>query len=106
MENETPKKNNTAKVVISIILSIIIIWFIFGGGEVKLASQQLNEIQNKVAQDAVDQYEIAKRQGDKMQIYTQASLVAAAYLQAKDEPNYNKWKLIQDSCGKVVGLNK
>ena len=30
-----------------------------------------------------------------MQTYVQASLVAAAYLQAKDEINYNKWKKLR-----------
>jgi len=49
-------------------------------------------IENKVAADAVEQYRIAERQGDKMQICVQAGLAAAAFLQAKDESNYRIWK--------------
>jgi len=106
METEKPKKTKTTKAIISIIILIIVIWFIFGGGQTKVANQQLDEIKNQVAEDAVQQYRIAKRQGDKMQTYTQASLAAVAYLQAKDETNYIKWKAVQDSCGKEVGLNQ
>ena len=30
-----------------------------------------------------------------MQTYVQASMVATAYLQTKDQDNYNKWKTIE-----------
>jgi hypothetical protein len=66
----------------------------------------MQQIENKVADDAVQQYEIAKRQGDKIQTYTQAGMVAAAYLQAKDEANYNKWKAIEDSCAKAAHIKQ
>lgn len=46
------------------------------------------DIHSQVAADAVAQYEIAKRQGDPIQVCVQAGLVSAAYLQAKDEPHY------------------
>lgn len=49
----------------------------------------MSDIENK-ATDAVTQYEIAKRQGDKMQICVQAGFVTAAFLQAKDEKNYRE----------------
>ena len=39
-----------------------------------------------------------------MQTYVQASLVAAAYLQAKDEVNYNKWKAIEKAEAKNAGM--
>lgn len=61
-------------------------------------------IENKVADDAVEQYNIAKRQGDKMQICVQAGFVSAAYLQAKDENNYRKWKSIQKTDCRAAGL--
>lgn len=64
----------------------------------------LNVIENKVADDAVDKYNIAKRQGDKIQICVQAGLVAAAYLQAKDESNYNKWQSIKKSDCRAAGI--
>lgn len=64
----------------------------------------LNVIENKVADDAVIQYNIAKRQGDKIQICVQAGLVAAAYLQAKDEANYNKWQSIKKTDCNNAGI--
>lgn len=67
-------------------------------------SNPLAIIENKVADDAVDQYNIAKRQGDKIQICVQAGLVAAAYLQAKDETNYNKWQAIKKSDCNTAGI--
>jgi hypothetical protein len=82
-ENE-PKKNNVASVIITSTLLGFLIWFFWGGGTEKRAAK---DIENKVASDAVEQYRIAERQGDKMQICVQAGLVSAAYLQAKDEVN-------------------
>ncbi len=65
---------------------------------------EMQRIENKVAEDAVKEYEIAKRQGDKMQIYVQASLVSAAYLQANDEENYKKWKDIEKQAASDAGM--
>ena len=55
----------------------------------------MKKVENQVALDAEEQYKIAKEGGDKMQTYVQASMVAAAYLQTKDQDNYNKWKTIE-----------
>lgn len=85
-ENE-PKKNNVASVIITSTLLGFLIWFFWGGGTEKRAATTMQDIENKVASDAVEQYRIAERQGDKMQICVQAGLVSAAYLQAKDEVN-------------------
>ncbi|MDD3236568.1 MAG: zinc-ribbon domain-containing protein [Candidatus Gastranaerophilales bacterium] len=63
---------------------------------------EMSSIENKVAEDAVEQYNIAKAQGDKMQACVQAGLVSAAYLQAKDSDNYNKWKATEKTdCNKA-----
>jgi hypothetical protein len=53
-------------------------------------------IENQVAADAVRQYEIAKRNGNAMDAYTAAGMAVAAFLQANDEPNYQKWKKIEE----------
>lgn len=52
----------------------------------------MQRIEDRVASDAVHEYEIAARQGNRMQICVQAGMVAAAYLQAQDEPDYRTWK--------------
>ncbi len=81
-----------AEAVGAILIAGGALWFYAGGGWQQVADQQMGDITNKVAQDAVAQYNIAKQQGDPMQICVQAGFVAAAYLQAKDQGSYNNWK--------------
>lgn len=69
-----------------------------------LVESNMNSIYTKVANDAVDQYYIAKRSGDKMQTYVQAGMVCAAFLQAKDEENYKKWKEIEKEDAEAAGI--
>jgi hypothetical protein len=69
-----------------------------------LAQREMAKIEKQVAQDVVKQYEIAKRGGDKMDKCVHAGLVAAAFLQAKDEANYSKWKAIEKSDCAAVGM--
>jgi len=93
--------------LIPIICAVIFIAFLynFSGERLdKQVSSDLQKIENQVALDAEKQYEIAKRGGDKMQTYVQASMVATAYLQAKDEVNYNKWKAIEKEEAKNAGM--
>lgn len=68
--------------------------------------QQINTIHAKVADDAVEQYGIAKKQGDKVQICAQAGIVSAAYMQAKDEPKYNEWKAVEKADCKAAGITQ
>lgn len=68
------------------------------------AERFMRDIENKVARDAVEQYEIAKRQGDPMMVCVQAGMVSAAWLQAKNEPEYKKWKDIEKDDCKKAGL--
>lgn len=51
-----------------------------------------NMIENQVAKDAEAQYEIAARSGSPVDKCVHAGLVAAAYIQAKDDAAYAKWK--------------
>jgi len=62
------------------------------------------DIEKKVCSDAIEQYEIAVRQGDKIQIAVQAGFVSAAMLQAKDEEGYREWKAVQDRAEKAAGI--
>jgi hypothetical protein len=66
--------------------------------------QEMRRIESDVAADAVKQYEIAKRSGSAMDAFIHAGLVAAAYLQAKDEANYQKWKAIERQEGARAGV--
>ena len=64
----------------------------------------LEKIHKQVAFDAVKQYEITERNGSAMDRYVQASLVAAAYLQANDEAMYKIWKDIERMDGLEAGI--
>lgn len=67
---------------------------------------QMDKVHNKVADDMVAQYDIAKKQGDAMQTCVQAGMVSAAYLQAQDEAKYNEWKAIEKTDCKAAGIDK
>jgi len=71
----------------------------------KQGEQELRRIEHDVAADVVKQYEIAKRSGSAMDAYIQAGLVAALYLQAKDERNYQKWEEIERQEALRAGIN-
>lgn len=75
-----------------------------GGGIGTNVSRDLKSINEKVVSDTLKQYEIAKMQGDKMQICVQAGLVAAAYLQAQNATQYNVWKEIEKGTCQKAGL--
>jgi hypothetical protein len=69
-----------------------------------LVAPQMNAITDKVARDSVDQYNISLSGGDKIEICVHAGFVAAAFLQAKDQPNYLKWKQAQRSDCAAAGM--
>src|SRR5690348_7070407 len=85
------QQNTTIQAIVGVIVAVFIIWYVYGGGS-RLSVQR---IFNEVADDAVKRYEIAKRNGDPMDVCVQAGMVVAAYLQAKDEKNYARWKDIE-----------
>jgi hypothetical protein len=91
----TVKKPILVKSILFGLLFVGLMFYIFGGGIDRQVANDMQKIENQVALDAEKQYEIAKKGDDKMQTYVQASLVATAYLQAKDEANYIKWKAIE-----------
>lgn len=88
-----PAKPNALGVIISGAILVGILWYFIGGG-----------LENKVADDAVKEYEIAKRNGTRMDVCVHAGLVAAAYLQAKDEGKYREWKATEKSDCAAAGL--
>lgn len=93
----------TLKIIVGVIVLGIALSFVFGGAE-QIANNELQKIENQVVADAVKQYKIAKENGSAMDAYVQAGIVAAAFLQAKDEENYKKWKKVEKEEAKKVGL--
>lgn len=79
-------------------------WFFFGGGLDQQVARDMDAINSQVANDAVAQYQIAERNGGPMDKCLAAQMVMAAFLQAKDEPNYIKWKGVQQTQCTAAGL--
>ena len=115
----------TAGAVIGLVetlLAVILIWYFWGNVMFFLGSsptptqsnlmeqiheeakQEKHRIERDVAADAVRQYEIAKRSGNAIDAYVYAGIVAAAYLQANDEENYERWKEIERQEGIRAGM--
>ena len=99
-------KTNNFQAILGLIVAVDFGWYFFGGGLEHQAVKEMNKIENQVAADSVEQYNIAKRQGDAMQICVQAGMVSAAYLQAKDESNYQTWKTTEDADCKAAGVSR
>ena len=70
------------------VLGVIAYFTIGREAERHYVDRSMADIENKVATDAVAQYEMAKRQGDPIQTCVQAGFVSAAWLQARNEPQY------------------
>ena len=92
--------------IVGLAVGVMLIWYFWGGGLEKDAATEMQHIERSVASDAVQEYQIAKRQGDPMQICVQAGLVSAAYLQAKDETNYRIWKETEHQDCAAVGITQ
>jgi hypothetical protein len=89
-------------VVMILLGAVFFVWWM--AATEKNVTQKLSEIEATVATDMVEQYNIAKRAGDKTQICVQAGMVTAAYLQAKDEVNYRMWEQKQKADCKKAGI--
>lgn len=64
----------------------------------------MQEIYAQVSSDAIAQYNITMRGNSSMDMCVHAGIVAATFLQAKDEINYNSWKRIEQGDCKRAGI--
>ncbi|OQA91204.1 MAG: hypothetical protein BWY26_01103 [Elusimicrobia bacterium ADurb.Bin231] len=93
--------------ITGIILGCIgLISIIYTSSQITNLTSSIGEIEKKVAVDAEKQYVIAKRNGTSIDACVHAGIVAAAYLQAKDEPNYQRWKQVEFSDCDRAGVPK
>ena len=97
---------SSAGAVIALLLMGVSGWYYFGGGLETQANRTMQDIQNKVAADAVAQYGIAQRNGSAIDVCVQAGFVTAAYLQAKDEASYQQWKQTEKADCAKAGIEK
>lgn len=105
IENNKKQPHPIAKVV-AVIIGFLIIWYFLTKGIETQSVQTMDDLKQKVAADFVEQYDIAKQQGDKVQICVQAGIVSAGFLQAKDAVNYQKWKDIEKADCAKAGIHK
>lgn len=76
------------------------LWF----GSDLWADREMKNIEVEVADSAVQEYHIAKQQGDPIQTCVQAGLVSAAWLQVKNQSEYNKWKAVEKQDCSSAGM--
>jgi len=79
-------------------------WYYFGGGLEQHAAHEMGKIEQQVAADSIAQYEIAKRSGSAMDACVHAGATAAAFLQAKDEAGFARWKATEKADCAAAGL--
>lgn len=71
-----------------------------------VVKNQMAQIHNIVADDAVKSYDLSVKGGDKIEICVKAGLVVAAFNQAHDESNYLSWKKIESARCTAAGLKR
>lgn len=86
------------------IVFLVIVAFVIVGVATMDKKKVEHDAYRSVVDDTIDQYNIAKRSGDKMDACVHAGFVAAAYLQAKDEDGYKHWKAVEKADCKRAGL--
>jgi hypothetical protein len=68
------------------------------------AGNKTSPLPNKAIDDQVQQYNWAVKAGSQTDRCVQAGFVASAYIQAKDEPNYQAWSGIRNNECKAAGI--
>ena len=63
-------------------------------------------VEDMVATDLEEQYNLASKSGDKIGLCVQAGLVSAGYLQAKNESKYLEWKDVEKRDCAAAGIPK
>ena len=92
-EQGEPQQTNPLQAILGLVAMGLMGWYFWGGG-----------IEKKVSQDAIKQYEIAKRGGSAIDACVQAGIVSASFLQAKDESNYQQWKEQEERDCRRAGI--
>ena len=111
----TPASASPRNIIGIIVLGVLFAWFWFGGGlgmfsttmyqaQQPAVDDMMADIHRKVASDAVQQYNITKRNGTAIDVCVHAGMVSAAYLQGKDERNYKLWKATEAVDCKAAGM--
>jgi hypothetical protein len=88
------------------LLLVVFLAAYFAGGVLnKMPTRDpLREIHEKVVRNAEHEYSMVVRSGGAIDVCVHAGLVAAAYLQAHDDLNYQRWKTTERSDCELAGV--
>ncbi|WP_374349153.1 hypothetical protein [Chitinimonas sp.] len=100
-----PKQYNVGIILVPLVI-IGFGWWYFGGGQERAVQNQMQNVERKVVNDAIKQYDIALGANKALDACVQAGLVAQAMLQAKDQPGYEQWKKTEAHDCKIAGVPK
>lgn len=101
----TPRsKSNKLQAIFGAVVVVTVIAYFFGGGLEKQAANDMAKIEQQVAADAIQQYQISKRNGNLIETCVHAGMVVAAFIQAKDEANHKAWLQTQATDCKKAGM--
>jgi len=103
----TPNPQDGAKLlgaVVSLGVFLYLGYMFYGGGVEKEAAETMRTIEQQVATDSEAQYNITKQSGTAIDQCVHAGMVAAAYLQAKDQGSYARWKEVERQDCNAAGV--
>ena len=95
---------NVGRAVMAAVMMAGFGWFFFGGGLQQQAAADMQDLTNQVASDFEQQYRIARQSGSAIDRCVHAGIVAAAYLQAKDDASYARWKATESADCAAAGV--
>lgn len=107
MSEETKPKNEqqlVVRVLLGVAIGAGVMLYFYGGCLDHQVQRDMQRLEIQTAQDAERQYQIAKEHGSAMDAYVAAMGCSAAYLQAKDEFNYDRWKKIEKKEARRAGM--
>lgn len=86
-----------------LLAALLGVYFVSGASDAA-ANRTMDSVHQQVVNDSIAQYRIAERGKDPIQTCVQAGFVVAAYLQAKDEANYQRWTEVKKQACAAAGM--
>lgn len=88
---------------IAVVVTLIVLIAVAMPSEMEVAST-VQSLHTETARDFESQYYMVKETGSAMDQCVRAGFVAEAYLQARDNDNFNKWQAIEEEDCAAAGL--
>jgi hypothetical protein len=101
LEREDMKYRNLILVMSALLFGYSTVSFLYFSN---LAGDNPSPIRNKAVNDQVQQYNAAVKAGSQSDRCVQAGFVASAYIQTRDQANYQAWSGIRNSECRAAGI--